>query len=321
MPNATRIYKKIPKEQQPVAPIIGKTHGQALLLSLIQLLRFPITNFITIIIIAIALALPTGLYILLKNIHAISHNWDKSSQISLYLKSNVTTKRTEELLAYLKKNPDITAVKYISPEAGMEEFRKTSDFGDILSELKQNPLPGVIVVEPKLLLKSEIALNNLVQNLKTISEVAIVQLDYEWVKRFSDFINLGGRIVSAVFLLLCVGLILIISTTISFTTHFALHKITSAKSFSGENSFVYRVYFYKGIWFGLFGSLLTWLLVGVFLWWLRNPVSKLATSYGSTFILKNLSWEDGAILLLTGILLGLCGAWLGIVKHNHTTTA
>lgn len=318
MPNATRIYKKPHTEQHTTTPVSGKTHGHAFVLSLIQFFRYPITNFITILIIAIALALPTGLYVLLKNIRTVSHSWDKGTQISLYLKTNVTNNKAQEILNNLKKNSEIAAVKYISPEEGMAEFQKTSDFGDILSELKQNPLPPVILVEPKLLFNNDAAITNLVKTLKAIPEVANLQLDFEWVKRFSDFINVGSHIASGVFILLSIGLILIISTTISFTTHFALHKITSSKTFSGENSFIYRVFLYKGIWFGLFGSLLTWLLVGIFLWWLREPVTKFAASYGSNFILKNLSWQDGSILLVTGIILGLCGAWLGIVKHSKT---
>lgn len=314
MPNATRIVRASTKTENHEPQ---QKHAKAFLVSIAQLFRHPLTNLVAILIIAIALSLPTVLFVLLKNLHSISNNWEKGAQISLYIKPNVSLKKIEDLSATLKNNKDIIAVKYVSPEEGLKEFQKNSNFGDILAELNENPLPAVLIVEPKLSLNTEAALAALVASLKKLHEVAAVQLDYEWVTRLTYFANLGTHVLSAIFILLSVGLILIISNTISLTTHFALHKITGAKPYSGDRTFLYRVFLYKGFWFGIFGSLVAWLLVELFLWWLRAPVNTLATSYGSTFMLQKLSWESIAALLAIGISLGIIGAWFGIKKHAN----
>lgn len=318
MSNATKL-KKVTSESSNDTTRTDKTHSKAFIISTFQLLRNPITNFITILTIAIALALPGGLYVLLKNLQTLSSTWDKGAQISLYIKDGTTNEQLQTLINKLKSDNDLASIKYISPEEGLEEFQKTSDFGNILSTLKENPLPAVIIVTPKLTHQDEATINKLVNSFKSMPEIESAQLDLEWAKRLGYFISLGGRILSGIFVLLSIGLILIISNTISLTTHFAIHKITTSENFSGKKFFVYRVFLYKGFWLGVFGSLLAWLFIDTFLSWLSGPITQLTTAYNSNFILKPLSWADNTILIFVGISLGLLGAWLGIFRHSRSS--
>src|SRR5699024_7951138 len=103
---------------------------------------------LTVLVIGIALALPAGLYILLKNLDTLSSSWHQSVQISVYLQHDVSASKGQTLSEQLKNDSDITATHFISAEEGLAEFKKASHFGAALDALSENPLPGVIEVTP-----------------------------------------------------------------------------------------------------------------------------------------------------------------------------
>jgi cell division transport system permease protein len=63
------------------------------------------------------------------------------------------------------------------------------------------------------------------------------------------------------------------------------------------------------------GAILAWILVGILLGLLSDPVSRLSFLYNSQFSLGGLDLQTVAILLSSGILLGLAGSWLAVGRH------
>ena len=129
-------------------------HVRALVISFGDLFRKPFATLMTLMVIGVAMALPSGLYVLLKNLQGINQHWNSRPSISLYLKKGVPDFQITDMLSNLKKNPNIDSAKYISPTEGLEEFKKITQFGDVLADLNENPLPGVIVVTPTRSLQS-----------------------------------------------------------------------------------------------------------------------------------------------------------------------
>lgn len=278
----------------------------------------PFSSLIIILIIGIALALPTGMYVLLQNIRAVSGSWNKNVQISLYLKKNISTKETQNLLQKLRSNPDVTQVRYISPDDGLKEFQKNSGFSNLLSEIKQNPLPAVVLIQPKLSAESEAPITQLVETLKTMPEVEIAQLDTDWVKRVYYLINLGEKALFVLFILLGMGVVLIVGNTIRLFTQVHLKEKSLLKSLGEIDNFEHSSFSYIGIWYGLFGSFAAWGIVQFILSLLQNSVQKIAATYGSDFYLQGLDTHDGMILLVIGTSLGLLGSLFAVIKHYIT---
>ena len=116
--------------------------------SLGQIARTPLPSLMTAAVIGIALALPTGLYLLLENVQYISRDWGGAAQISLFLNKNLTEAQVHKLAEQLLQRPDIATIRIITPAEALEEYRALSGFGEALSALKENPLPPVLVVQP-----------------------------------------------------------------------------------------------------------------------------------------------------------------------------
>lgn len=290
-------------------------HVQAAFLSLGQLVHKPLTSGIICIVIAIALALPAALYVLLDNTKALSQNWDASSPIMLYLKKHETDDQAKALGEEIAARPEIEKVVYVSPEQGLLDFERQSGLGDMLSTLQANPLPGLLVVTPASNWRTPEAMEILLESFKALPQVEIGQLDLEWVKRLDALLNLGERVVYALSMLLGLGVIFIIGSIIHLVTQNHKDEIFVFQLVGASKAFIRRPFLYTGMWYGLFGSILACVLVSAFFYWLSEPSKLLGQLYGGVLMMRGLRIENVLSLLGVGVSLGVLGSW--IVLHRH----
>ncbi|MDZ4262372.1 MAG: permease-like cell division protein FtsX, partial [Pseudomonadota bacterium] len=125
-------------------------HFQVLTNSLSLLGRTPLSTFMATMVIGVALALPTMLHVSLSKVQSLGAAWQESAQISLFLRDTISEHGALSLQAEVQRWPEISGVKYISPEQALEQFRQGSGLGDVVAMLDKNPLPAVLVVYPKL---------------------------------------------------------------------------------------------------------------------------------------------------------------------------
>jgi cell division transport system permease protein len=136
-----------------------------------------------------------------------------------------------------------------------------------------------------------------------------------WVKRLYQFMELGQRLVWALATLLGLAVLLIIGNTIRLSIESRRDEILVVKLVGGTDAFVRRPFLYTGIWFGLGGGIIAWLLLSMGLYWLSGPVETLISLYGSDFVLQGLSLSDSLMLIFDGVILGWLGAWLAVSRH------
>ena len=80
------------------------------------------------------------------------------------------------------------------------------------------------------------------------------------------------------------------------------------------NSFIRRPFFYLGFWYGLGGGLFANIITQISFFPLAAGVERLAQSYQSSFSLNKGGSEMFFLILLTGVSLGITGAFLGLSK-------
>ncbi len=290
-------------------------HAQVFLGSLGRLSHAPLTSLMTATVIGIALALPGGLYLLLHNAERLGGDWQGSAHISLYLKRDVGEAQGRALAARLRGRPGVRQVTYISREQGLREFRAASGFGAALDALKTNPLPAVLVVQPALSGDGPQAVQGLLEALRKLPQVALAQLDMAWVRRLYALMALAQRGVAILAAMLALAVLLVVGNTIRLDIQNRREQIEVTKLVGGTDAFIRRPFLYSGLWYGLAGGAIAWLLVRAALWLLQGPVRRLALLYHSDFTLTSLGLGPSAILLAGGGLLGLLGSWLAVRRH------
>jgi cell division transport system permease protein len=294
-------------------------HIQAGLNSLGQLSRTPVSTLLTCAIIGIALALPTALFVLLKNVEVLSHSFQQTTQLTLYLKPDTTESQATALATSLQKNSAIHEVRLISPAQGLHELQQQADVNNVLEDLPNNPLPWAITILPTPPNHSPEALTHLRQELSQLPDVDTVQFDTDWVQRLFALITLAHRAIYALSLFLGLGVLLIVNNCIRAATEHNQKEINVIKLIGGTDAFIRRPFLYTGIIYGLLGAILAWQLVDLLLLWIKEPTHHVATLYHSQFQLLGISLSDTFMLLISSIMLGLVGAWFAVSRHLRAT--
>lgn len=292
-------------------------HLQAALNSIGKLSRSPTATLATCLVIGIALALPTALFITLKNAEGIQGSFQQTMQLTLYLKKQTSEHQALQLERELALNKNIKQVHAISPDAGLKELQQQAGFDDLLNNLQSNPLPWAIVVLPNT--ETPASLELLSQELKLLPEVETVQLDILWAKRLTTLLLVAHRITYALAVFLGIAVLLIVNNTIRSTTQSHQKEIEIIRLIGGTPAFIRRPFLYTGMIYGLLGGIIAWLLVDLLTFFLQSPINHLAQLYDTQFELAHIDIYNTFFLLGISILLGWIGSWFAVTKHLYTS--
>ncbi len=290
-------------------------HAQAFIFSLGQYIKYPISNILTTAVIGISLALPASFYLLLDNVRYVSSSWDGSVQITLFLQTDVDETRAAEFANTLSSNNNINETVLIKRADALAEYQKLSGFAEALNTLDENPLPNVVLVKPTLDSADEAETEALIKELEAMPEVDTAQYDSRWLKRLLYLLDIVNRLIVILSTLLAIAVLLIIGNTIRLSIHNRRSEIEITKLFGGTDSFIQRPFLYSGLWYGVFGGIIAWLLITISMQMLHGPVKQLANLYASDFQLIGLGFGNSVILLASGIALGLIGSWIAVKRH------
>jgi len=281
--------------------------------SLQDLLDVWLSSLMTWLVIGIAMALPTILYLILSNITNLSGDWDGRPRISVYLNTAVSDEDGRAFARRLAQDAQTASLVYISPTDALTEFTERSGFGDILATLDRNPLPAVIALEP--VARQAVQLKLLVAQLTSEPLVESVSFDLAWIERLFAILALAERFVTALGSFLGLGVLLAIGNTIRLAIENRRAEIEVVKLVGGTDSFVRRPFLYLGFWYGVGGAVSAWLLVVVSLMFLAGPVENLLAAYQGDFVVVGLGFWQSVMLLMLGGSLGVVGAALAVGRH------
>jgi cell division transport system permease protein len=289
-------------------------HAQALLSAFGRLIRQPLGTVLTVFVIAIALALPTTLWLLVKNARIATGDVTDSIELSVFFKADVPLEQAEQLAAAARQRPGVGEVTLIAADDALEEFRQYSGFGAALDALQGNPLPHVIVVKPEALYANPSGVESLKRYLAAWPEVETVQFDGEWVRRLTAILDLLRNVFVVFAVVLGIGVLAVVGNAIRLEIRARRSEIEVTKLVGGTNAFVRRPFLYEGVIFGLLGGGAAVGIVSLAVASLIEPVSRLASLYGGQFVLSGIGVIEAAVLVVGGALLGVIGAWLGAAR-------
>lgn len=292
-----------------------ENHLRAFLFGLGELLRTPVASIMTLLVIGIAMAFPSGLYALLQNAQQFAQQWHNDPTISVYLQPHLQEEQVTALIKKLQAHPDIAKVSYISPAQGLQEFKQQVQLQAALRILPENPLPGIIVITPRITLDLKTNAQSLISFLNQLPNVDTTQLDTLWVERLYELMALGKRITYGLMLLFGMGVALIVGNTLRMVTQSHRQEILVLKLIGATAAFIRRPLLYRGALYGLLGGVLACSLVNILFWWLQAPAQRLAASYGDAWHLQSLTHFSELAIVAACSLLGLIGSWVSVRHH------
>lgn len=306
-----------PKYSQASSPIVSTLghHKDAMSFSLLRLWHFPLSTWITLAAIAIALSLPASLYLFLSNLKSLTDDKRQVPTISLFIKKGVSAQQARDRGELLQEMREIDKVVFISEKQALKDLQKR--FSETFEALDENPLPHVLVITPhtKLLSDPELDMKQLARKLKSYPEVKSIVMDIEWVRRLRAILRITERILLIIAVLLGMTVLLVIGNTIRLNIENRKEEIEVSKLIGATTAYIRRPFLYTGIWYGLFGGIISLVLVHIALLFLVTPVNDLAALYDGKFSVNGIGLKNTFYILFTSSLLGLVGAWLAVGKH------
>ena len=288
-------------------------HVRQALASLGELWRTPSASLLTIGVLGVSLTLPVTLHLLVKNMQQVSDSFTQAAEISLFIKDGSSPTQIGSLKAILQGDAAIARVTHISKQQALAEFAEVSGFGPALNYLTDNPLPDVLLVLPKNTQAD--AARALLNRLNKERLVEYGKLDIDWLTRLDAIVSLLQQAVAVIALLLLGAVVLIIGNTIRLSIMNKKDEIEVMKLVGATDAFIQRPFLYSGVWFGVFGGLLAYLIVETMLLWLQGAIISVTELYGSEFRLMSLSVAEFFGLMLLAVLLGLTGSYLSVRRH------
>ena len=287
-------------------------HLAALRDALRRLAASPLNTILSLLVIGIALTLPTAGWVVLDNLREVTRGASSVQQISIFMTLDAARRDTGEIETRLRESKAGTW-RFIPKDEALKRLQTSEGMAEIIASLPKNPLPDAFVIEPADVQPA--SLERLAKTFAGWPKVAHVQLDSAWVKRFDVFLRIGKLVVALLAGLFAGALVAVTFNTIRLQILAQGAEIEVAKLIGATDAFIRRPFHYFAALQGALGGLLAALLVAAGGQLLAAPVAELATLYGGNFAVRGLSLGDTALLALAGMLLGWLGAQISVSIH------
>ena len=160
----------------------------------------------------IAILILGAFLLLFVNVDNWLRDWGASVTMSVYLEDELTPSQITKVRGALLSEKRVEIRRFISKDQALKELKKAlGPQSDLLEGLSENPLPASFEIAIKEPQKDPLVVK---EGLERIPGVSEVQYSEAWIQRFEDFVRVV-RIVGAVAgVLLCVGVLFIVTNTI-----------------------------------------------------------------------------------------------------------
>ena len=283
--------------------------------SIQRLLVTPVSSLMTILVLAIAITLPAALNIAITNVTQLTGQTNDHVQMSLYLQNGLSDTQGIKLANQIADWDNVTSTRYVSPQEAKDSFKSMDGFAEIIDNLPENPLPGVVIV---IISEQSLSVNDaelLRERAAALQKVAIAKIDLAWLQKLHAIIGLAQQVAAVLTALLAVGVMLVVGNTIKLAIDSRREEIIVTKLIGATNAFVRRPFLYMGLWFGIGGALIALILINACKYALTNAIESLSLVYGTDISLAGLGFTNSMTLVLMGAMLGWLGAWLAANQH------
>jgi len=287
-------------------------HLAALRDALRRLARAPLNSLLSLLVIGVALTLPTSGWLALDNLRKLTGDTPGVQQISIFLTLDAGKREFADIESRLREI-QAGSWHFVPREEALKRLQTSEGMAEIIASLPRNPLPDAFVITPAD--GHPELLERLAKTFSGWPKVAHVQLDSAWVKRFDALLRLGRLVVMLLGILFAGALVTITFNTIRLQILAQAAEIEVAKLIGATDAYIQRPLHYFGMLQGLLGGLCAALLVTAGFHLLTPPVAELARLYGANFALLGLSASSVLILTAIGGTLGWLGAKISVLIH------
>ena len=252
--------------------------------------------------------------IIFANVNHLVGAWQEDICIVAYLERGVGTERIDFLQKHLKGFYGVNKVTFVPPDEALRRLKvQMRHQAGALDGLQENPLPPSFEISLNPSFYAQKPIEELVEQIRKIEEIADVQYGQAWLNRFLVFLNLLKMVGLVVGVLLLFIAIFIISNTIKLTLYAKREELEIMQLVGATAYFIKMPFYIQGLLQGLLGGLVSlgvlYLLFSVFI-----SKTSMTGLFLPHFHVRFLSKDLMAVVIFLGIFAGWLGSCLSLKK-------
>jgi len=282
---------------------------------LADLLKRKFATLLTVLVIAVALTIPTVSYLLWKNIHHATTQFYPESELTVYLHKNLSEEDANLVVEKIRQQEGVESLNYISRQESLNEFRHWSGFSEELDVLDDNPLPAVVMIKPSKAFNESQKRNELRENLDKIKGVQEVRLDNDWLEKLTALTWLVAHVAIFCTLLMAVAVFLVIGNSIRADVYSNQANIEVMKLLGATDQFILRPFLYTGMIYAALGGFFACIFSSLTIGYFTGAVKYVTDIFAVNFNLNGLGLVEFLFLIVVCIIMGYIGAWLSATRY------
>lgn len=290
-----------------------RLHALAIAEAIGRIARQPVASLFSILVLAIAIALPVLGWIVLKSAGVVSARLDTDPHANVYLALDATDDDVKRIASALRANPEAAGVRFVPREQALEELKATTHLAELLSSMERNPLPHAFTVRLRTTDPAELAAAKAAWS--RLPKVDQVVADFEWAQQLGRWMRFGQRLIAAAAVLLALAVAFIVGHLIRLQVLTRKEEIEVSRLIGATGRDVRRPFLYHGFFEGLFAGAGALGLAALAWAWLGRELSVLTPDYAAEFTSVFLNSSQTAVLVLGTAALSLAGAWLAVSRE------
>jgi len=270
----------------------------------------PVNTLLSLLAIGIALFLPAAGYTLLDAVRQFAATTTSAPQISVFLRIGSAPDGSKGIRVRLEQHPGVRKLAFLPREQTLTRMKANPGLREVIDVLGGNPFPDAFVVS--VIDESTAGMEKLAGEFSSWPGIEHVQLDSAWVRRLEAMLAFGRSALLLLASLLGCGLVAISFSIIRMQVLTQRAEVEVSRLLGATEAYIRRPFLYQGVFLGLGGGFVAWLLVAGAGMLLRGPAGELAGLYELTIVVGLPRPAETLGLLASSSALGWLGAMFSL---------
>ena len=290
-----------------------RLHAHAFGESLRRLASQPLASLLSIVVLAVAIALPVVAAVALRSLGTVTAGIDTDPHVNVYLALDATDEDVRRVEQALRAHADAANVRFIPRAEALAELKSTTHLAEILATLDRNPLPHAFTVRVRSTASERV--DGMRAEWSRLPKVEQVLADFEWSGRLGRWVRFGNRALAAAWILLGTAVAFIVGHLIRLQVLTHKEEIEVSQLVGATAADVRRPFLYHGMVQGLLAACLALAGAAALGAWIQHELSALTPAYATELKVVFLPPMETAGVALTAAGLGFLGAWLAVRRE------
>jgi cell division transport system permease protein len=283
-----------------------RLHAHAMADALGRMSRQPFASAFSIVVLAMALALPVLAAVGLRSAAAMAARIDTDPHVNVFLALDAGEADARRVGDALRAQPAAASVRFVPKAQAFEELRATTHLGELLASLDRNPLPDAFTVRVKSADPASLA--TLRETWSRLPKVDRVVADGEWAARLAGWVRLGRTLTFLAGAFLALAVAFMVAHLIRLQVATRRDEVEVSRLVGATAADVRRPFLYFGLLEGAVAGGLAAGFVALLGLWTGQQVQALAPTYGIELQALSLALPEAAAIVAAAALLGWLGA-------------